>query len=155
MKINNLLNINSFFPVKKESDYEKKQVAEVLNSDDNLSISTEAEDFHKLALKTNNVLNDIEKIQQDDISKIKDRLKNGYYSREEVLSEVASSILDKDEYQNLFMSDGIIGIVEEYVDLRETDIEKVKFSKDKVGEGFYNQEKIYNEVADDIINIYT
>lgn len=154
MKINGLININSFFPVKK-NDSEKNEIEKVLNSEDNLQISKDAQEFHAVALKTNEIINEIDDLQSAQVKQIKERIQSGYYNTDEVINDIAANMLEKDEYQNLFMTNDTMDIVEEYIDAREIDIEKTEASKNNILSGYYQQDNIYREVAEEVINIYT
>jgi len=154
MKINSI-NINSIYP----QDHKIKKGGVKQNSasmlKDELNISEDGEKLHKLAVKSNEILSSIDNIKKDGLSKIREKLENGYYEKNDVINNIASSILDDGEFQQLFMKDEMVSAVEGYIDLRESDIEKVDSSRMKVMEKGYQKYEVYEKVADDIIDIYT
>lgn len=155
MKINNELNINAFFPKRTQSPESSKIIKETLSAEDNLDISEDGTNLHLLALKSNDALSSIENIRQDELKAIKKKLEDGYYKRDDVINQVASSILDEDEFQKLFLNSETLDTIKSYIDLRESDIEKVEQSKSKVSNKSYDKPEVYAKVAEEIIDIYT
>lgn len=125
-------------------------------SNDKLSISSDAEKLHNLALDSNEVLNTIDKFKTSELQDIKNRINSGYYERESVLNNIASSILENDEFQQLIVEkEEVLDAVEGYVDGRDANLKKVNQSKLNLAEKSYQKTEVYEEVAENIINIYT
>ena len=156
MKIGDL-NINSVYKNEKKdiASQKKEDATKKPSADDNISISGNAEKLHRLALNSNEVLNTIDKYKSDELQEIKNRISSGYYEKENVIENIASSILEDDEFQQLFMKDEMLGVVEEYIDAKETNIQKVNQSKVNLAERNYQKTEVYENVAENIINIYT
>lgn len=155
MRINNELNINAFFPKKAQTSESSKIIRETLNSEDNLDISTDGASLHKLAMKSNEILNSIDGIRENELQKIKNKLENGYYKRDDVINQVASSIMEEDEFQQLFLNNETLDTIKGYIDLKESDLEKVAESKLKISKNSYQSPEILEKVADEIIDIYS
>ncbi len=155
MRINNELNINAFFPKKAQTPESAKIIRETLNSEDNLDISSDGTNLHKLAMKSNEILSSIDNIRENEIQKIKSKLENGYYKRDDVINQVASSIMEEDEFQKLFLNNETLDTIKGYIDLKESDLEKVADSKAKVSKNAYNRPEVLDKVADEIIDIYS
>jgi len=155
MKINSI-NIGNVYPTK-DQKLKKNETKQPLTDylKDELNISQDGENLHKLAVKSNEILSSIENVKKDELSKIKEKVENGYYQKDNVISSIASSILDDNEFQQLFMKDEMVQAVEGYIDLRENDIKKIDSSKMKVREKNYQKYEVYEKVADEIIDIYT
>ena len=156
MKINSI-NIGNIYSTAKDQKIKKNETKQPLTSylKDELNISQDGDNLHKLAVKSNEILSSIENVKKDELSKIKEKVENGYYQKDNVINSIASSILDDSEFQQLFMKDEMIQAVEEYIDLRENDIKKIDSSKMKVLEKNYQKYEVYEKVADEIIDIYT
>ena len=156
MKINSI-NIGNIYSTAKDQKIKKNETKQPLTSylKDELNISQDGDNLHKLAVKSNEILSSIENVKKDELSKIKEKVENGYYQKDNVISSIASSILDDNEFQQLFMKDEMVQAVEGYIDLRENDIKKIDSSKMKVREKNYQKYEVYEKVADEIIDIYT
>jgi len=155
MRINNELNINAFFSKKAQTPESAKIIRETLNSEDNLDISSDGTNLHKLAMKSNEILSSIDNIRDNEIQKIKNKLENGYYKRDDVINQVASSIMEEDEFQKLFLNNETLDTIKGYIDLKESDLEKVADSKAKISKNAYNRPEVLDKVADEIIDIYS
>ena len=156
MKINSI-NIGNIYPTSKDQKIKKNEIKQPLTDylKDELNISEDGENLHKLAVKSNEILSSIENVKKDELNKIKEKVENGYYQKDDVINSIASSILDDNEFQQLFMKDDMMQAVEGYIDLRENDIKKVDSSKMKVQGKNYQKYEVYEKVADEIIDIYT
>jgi len=155
MKINNELNINALFSKKSQTPELSRIIKDTLNAEDNLDISSDGVTLHALAMKSNDILNSIENIRQDEIKSIRQKLEDGYYKRNEVINQIASSILEEDEFQQLFLNNETLDTVKQYIDLRESDLEKVEQTRSKVHANQYDKPEVYEKVAEEIIDIYS
>ncbi len=146
-------------------NYLNKENSKALNSykkdnessklvEDKLELSAEGQRYKEIALKSNQALEVINSYKKEELEIIRERVNSNYYDREEVISGIARSILDDEEFQNLFLNDKMKNVITKYIDLREKDIEKVDLSRIKVQNSSYDQEEIYEKVAEDIINTY-
>jgi len=156
MKIGNL-KINGIYTNEKKDivSQKKDDTIKKLSDNDDLSISNDAEKLHRLALNSNEVLNTIDKFKSNELQEIKNKISSGYYEREGVIENIASSVLEDDEFKQLFMKDEMLEVVEDYIDAKEVNLEKVNQSKINLAENSYQKTEVYESVADNIINVYT
>ena len=154
MKINNNSPIHRLISNYSAQKNDKALLKEK-SENDQLKLSDESKSLHRLASKSNEILQSIEDVRKEDLELIKSKVKDGYYQTDEIISNVAAGFLEDEELQKLFLNEEIKEVVEEYIDIRESNIDKVEKSKNTMITGGYQKGEVYEKVADDIIDIYT
>jgi len=157
MKISSSINILDVYRTKEienNNSIVSKEILQEKSNEDEVTISKEAGNIHKLALKSNDILSDIEQIKKDELKAIKEKLDNNFYTSSNIIEKIASSMLEKDEFSSLFVNEDVINTVKEYIDIRQSDIEKVEKSRASVSDNKYINEDVYEMVAEDIMDMY-
>lgn len=158
MQINKILNTGNI-QFEKTVASTKGSSKEVLNEkgskSDNLSLSLDSEKLHKLSVKTNDLINQIDSLEREKLDKVKERLNSGFYSSDEVVDKISDNMLKKDSLKNILLEDDVEMVVEKTIDNRVENEEKLNKVKNSLDNKGYENEKVYNQVAKKVIDIYT
>lgn len=153
-KINNILRLNQNINQNNVND-NKQALNENTNKSDSLDLSKDASKLKVIAEKSDQLLASIESVRKDELKEIKKKLDNNYYDSPEVLDKIASSILNDDEFTQVLEKDEKQETVKNYVNSREQQLQKLDNTKVNILQNGYLKNDVYQQVADEVIDIYT
>lgn len=155
MKINSNLNINHLYPQKDDLKSSKANVKNHKMRKDDISISSDSSNLYKLAEKSNELIKTIDGLTDNKLDAITAKINNGYYQKDEVIDNIADSMLSSDIFKNTVVDDEIKDALKGYVEAKKENIQKLNISREKVIGKEYQQLKVYEGVADHLIDTYT
>ncbi|PID26740.1 MAG: hypothetical protein CR982_08865 [Candidatus Cloacimonadota bacterium] len=157
MQINKVLGIRNIqfektAPTNKSSE---KGKSSAIDKSDNLKLSIDGERLHKLSVKTNDLINQIDRIESQKLESIKNRLNSGYYNNDLVIDKMATNMLKQDSLKEVLLEDEKDRLLENTIDNKREREDKIEIIKEGIDNNRYENDKVYNKVAKRVIDIYT
>ncbi|MBN1969021.1 MAG: hypothetical protein JXR48_13865 [Candidatus Delongbacteria bacterium] len=132
--------------------YEKD--IDLFKSQDGLTLSHESDKLHKLAVKTNELLGQIDSLKKDRLEEIKSKIEDGYYNNEKIIEEVAESIVKGDGLDEILINLKPMETIRTGVETSLSRKVKLMEAGNNVALKSYENENVYEGVAQKVIDYY-